>query len=531
MCFVIAVVRRWGGNAVCRLQVIGLVFGDRENPHSQDIGQPFFALAVWLCCVLQKAHCFLKGESMKSEARKPSFAFALVSLLVIIGFITCGIIFFKLQLQVLMLSGWVICAVMGKMLGYSFEEIEKGAFELIQKAMGACIILVCVGALIGAWISSGTVPIMVYAGLKIISPSIFLVTSLIVCSLTSIFTGTSWGTIGTVGVALMGIGAGLGFDPGLTAATIICGAFFGDKMSPLSDTTNMAAAVCGTPLFRHIRHMWFTITPAYIITFLIYLIMGFNHSAEGMAPEQIDIILNGLSNHFNLGFGAVIPILLVLVMLLKGCSPILAITSGALSGVAVAVVCNGMDVSEAFNSMWKGFHADFKDSPALADLLNRGGVTSMLNIMCLVVLACGLGGMLRHMGIIDVALEPLARRANNGFKLVVSTLIVGYGTLMLTAAIYFSIVMTGTLMAPVFRRHGFRTENCSRVVEDASTLGGPLVPWANNALFPMATLSVAYLDYIPYVYLLFLTPCFSILYSIFNITMTKLTPEEREAAE
>lgn len=465
---------------------------------------------------------------MTPDHKKPSFPFAITCLLLIIGLIAGGLMFFKLQLALLMMSGWVVCAIMGKCLGYTYEDLEVGAFELIQKAMGACIILVCVGALIGAWISSGTVPIMIYAGLKIISPSIFLVTSLIVCSLTSIFTGTSWGTIGTVGVALMGIGSGLGFDPGITAATIICGSFFGDKMSPLSDTTNMAAAVTGTPLFIHIRHMWFTITPAYIITFVIYLFIGFRQTPEAMAPDQINTILEGLSRHFNLGVGAVIPMLLVLVMLLKRCSPILSIVSGALCGVAVAMVCNSVDLTSAFNSMWGGFKGDFGDTPMLAKLLNRGGVTSMLNIMCLVVLACGLGGMLRRMGVIDVALEPLAKWANSGFKLVLSTLIVGYGTLMLTAAIYFSIVMTGTLMAPVFRRQGFRTENCSRVVEDASTLGGPLVPWANNALFPMATLGVAYLDYIPYVYLLFLTPCFSLLYALFNITMTRLTPEEAE---
>ncbi|MEI3477917.1 MAG: Na+/H+ antiporter NhaC [Bilophila sp.] len=464
---------------------------------------------------------------MTSGHKKPSFPFAITCLLLIIGLIAGGIMFFKLQLALLMMSGWVVCAIMGKFLGYTYEDLEAGAFELIQKAMGACIILVCVGALIGAWISAGTVPVMIYAGLKIISPSIFLVTSLIVCSLTSIFTGTSWGTIGTVGVALMGIGAGLGFDPGMTAATIICGSFFGDKMSPLSDTTNMAAAVTGTPLFRHIRHMWFTITPAYVVTFIIYLFIGFKQTPEAMAPDQINAILDGLSQHFNLGVGAVIPMLLVLVMLLKRCSPILSI-AGALWGVIVAVLCNGIEVTAAFNSMWGGFKGDFTDAPMLAKLLNRGGVTSMLNIMCLVVLACGLGGMLRRMGVIDVALEPLAKWANSGFKLVLSTLIVGYGTLMLTAAIYFSIVMTGTLMAPVFRPQGFRSENCSRVVEDASTLGGPLVPWANNALFPMATLGVAYLDYIPYVYLLFLTPCFSLLYGLFNITMTRLSPEEVE---
>lgn len=463
---------------------------------------------------------------MANGHKTPSFAFAISSLLLIVGLIAAGLMLFKLQLTLLMMTGWVICGILGRYLGYTFEDLEAGAYELIQKALGACIILVCVGALIGAWISSGTVPIMIYAGLKIISPNLFLVTSLIVCSLTSIFTGTSWGTIGTVGVALMGIGTGLGFEPGLTAATIICGSFFGDKMSPLSDTTNMAAAVTGTPLLRHIGHMWFTITPAYVITFVIYLIMGFNHNTVGMAPEQIDLVLNGLAKHFNLGVGAVIPMVVVLVMLLLRCSPILSIIIGALCGVAVAATCNGIALSTAFNSMWVGFKGDFGNTPMLAKLLNRGGTTSMLNIMCMVIMACGLGGMLRRMGIIDVALAPLARWANSSVKLVISTLIIGYGTLMLTAAIYFSIVMNGTLMAPVFRRHGLRPENCSRVVEDASTLGGPLIPWANNALFPMATLSVAYTDYIPYVYLLFLTPMVSLCYAIFNITMTRLSPEE-----
>ena len=184
-----------------------------------------------------------------------------------------------------------------------------------------------------------------------------------------------------------------------------------------------------------------------------------------------------------------------------------------------------MDLSTAFNTMWGGYKGQFED-PFLAKLLNRGGVTSMLNILCLVILACGLGGMLKRMGVIDAALDPLARRADTGFKLVGATLIIGYGTLMLTAAIYFSIVMTGTLMAPIFRKNGFRPENCSRVVEDASTLGGPLVPWANNALFPMATLGVTYAEYVPWVFLLYLTPVVSLLYAFFNITMTRLTPEE-----
>ncbi|WP_417292426.1 Na+/H+ antiporter NhaC [Desulfovibrio porci] len=458
------------------------------------------------------------------QHKTPSFAFAVTTLLTIVALIAGGLIFFKLQLHLLMLTGWIVSAAFGKCLGFSYADLEAGAYELIMKAMGACLILMCVGALIGAWIAAGTVPVMIYVGLNIITPSLFLVTSLIVCSLTALATGTSWGTIGTVGVALMGIGAGLGFAPGLTAASIICGSFFGDKMSPLSDTTNMAAAVNGVPLLRHVKHMFFTITPAYVITFILYAILGFQHSGD-ISSGQLTTILNGLDSHFRIGVIPALPMLLVLILLLRRSNPVVAITSGALFGVAIAVLHGGMDLSTAFNTMWGGYKGQFED-PFLAKLLNRGGVTSMLNILCLVILACGLGGMLKRMGVIDAALDPLARRADTGFKLVGATLIIGYGTLMLTAAIYFSIVMTGTLMAPIFRKNGFRPENCSRVVEDASTLGGPLVPWANNALFPMATLSVTYAEYVPWVFLLYLTPVVSLLYAFFNITMTRLTPEE-----
>ena len=183
------------------------------------------------------------GRPTVTTHKKPTLAFALFTLLSIVTIIACGMIFFKLKLHLLMMSCWVVCALFARRLGYTYTELEVGAYELIQRAMGAVIILMCVGALIGAWISAGTVPVMIYVGLQIISPSLFLVTSLILCSVTSLTTGTSWGTIGTVGLAIMGIGAGLGFDPGITAASIICGAFFGDKLSPLSDTTNMAAAI------------------------------------------------------------------------------------------------------------------------------------------------------------------------------------------------------------------------------------------------------------------------------------------------
>lgn len=189
---------------------------------------------------------------------------------------------------------------------------------------------------------------MIYVGLQIISPSLFLVTSLILCSVTSLTTGTSWGTIGTVGLAIMGIGAGLGFDPGITAASIICGAFFGDKLSPLSDTTNMAAAVSGVPLLRHVRHMVNTITPAYIITIILYAIIGFKQGSGVADTSQLNAILSGISEHFQIGIIPALPMLLVLGLLIRQTNPVLAIVSGALFGVLIAVGYAGMDLTTAF---------------------------------------------------------------------------------------------------------------------------------------------------------------------------------------
>ncbi len=457
--------------------------------------------------------------------KKPSFRFSLITLFTIIAIIAGGMIFFKLQLHLLMMICWVVCAILGRFLGFTYDDLEKGAYELISKSLGAVLILMAVGALIGAWISSGTVPAMIYVGLKTISPEYFLVTVTIICSVTALTTGTSWGTIGTVGVALMGVGSGLGFEAGMTAGAIICGAFLGDKISPLSDTTNMAAAINGVPVFTHIKHMINTALPAYIITLVIYYVLGMNYDTTNVDLSHVNSILNGLRQNFDLNFLAILPMFFVLILLLRKTNPVLAILSGAIFGVVIAVINSDSSFRTVFSSMWVGYKGEFNDA-FLNTLLNRGGVTSMLGIVALVIFACGLGGMLRYMGVIDTALEPIARRAKSGFSLVVTTLFVGYTTHLLTAATYFSIVMTGTMMSPLFKKCGYRPENCSRLTEDSGTFGGPLIPWSSNALFPMATLSVTYFEYIPWVFLLYLTPLVSVFYGLFDINMTRLTADE-----
>lgn len=459
-----------------------------------------------------------------TEKKSPSIGFAIAALLCIVLVIAGGMFVYKLKLQLLMFFSWLLVALFGKFLGVSYNEMEKGMFEMINKAMGACVILMAVGALIGSWIAAGTVPTLIYAGLKIITPGWFLVTSLLLCSVTSLVTGTSWGTIGTVGLALMGIGSGLGFDSGVTAATIICGAFFGDKMSPLSDTTNMVAAVTEVPIMTHVRHMFFTMTPALIITLIIFGSMGMKHTAAVVDNGQLETMLAGIDAHFNIGFMATLPMFLVFGLLLRQTNAVLAISCGAMFGVIIALL-NGGDLVSSFNAMWGGYKGGF-DDPMLAKLLNRGGMTSMLGIIVLVITACGLGGALRATGIIGVVLDAIASRAKSPFSLVAATLLTGYSTLGLTASCYFANVMTGTLMAPLFEQAGLKRQNCSRVVEDAATLGGPLVPWSSNSLFPAQMLNVTYAAFAPWCFLLYLTPLVSLIYAFFNINMPSIKQPE-----
>lgn len=290
----------------------------------------------------------------------------------------------------------------------------------------------------------------------------------------------------------------------------------------------MAAAVNEVPLLTHVRHMVNTLTPAFIITLTIYLFMGFHHDAGTGDASILNQLLDDITANFRLGFIPAIPMILVFYLLLRQTNPILAIISGSVLGVVVAVGYAGVDLTASFNAMWSGYEKTF-DNPLLMKLMNRGGVTSMLEVSALVIFACGLGGMLRCLGVIDTILEPVSRHAKSAFSLVLSTIVIGFSTVLLTASSYFSLLMTGTIMTPLFRRQGYRPENCSRVTEDVGTLATPLVPWSSNALFSMGMLGIGFTDYAPYCFLMFLAPCVSLVYSIFNINMTRLSDEEKLA--
>lgn len=458
---------------------------------------------------------------------EPSFKYALSMLLAVIAIISIGILVFDAPIQILMFVGMfaLIPFMMG--LGYTYKEIETSMFNSMSKALQSGLILLTVGILVGTWIASGTVPTLIYYGIEIISPKFFLVSALFFTSVVALTTGTSWGAIGTAGIAMMGVGETLGVPAGITAGAIISGAYFGDKMSPLSDTTNLAPAITGGSLFGHIKHMLWTTVPAYTISAIIFTIIGLRYSAISVDAESVNILMEYLSSNFNLGLIPIIPIvtLVTLMMFKKPALPSIFVAS--VTGGLVAIIYQGFSFNQTISIMYSGYNIE-SGIETVDSLLQRGGLLSMLPLIALFLFALGLGGMLAESGVLETLIASFAHKIQHTGVLVSVTIVTSYITLAIGGSIYFSTVMTGTLMKPIFDRMNLKPENLSRILEDTATQAGALVPWTGAGIFTVATLGVPVSAYLPFSFLAFLTPMISLFYGVTGISMTYRTVKEKK---
>lgn len=466
---------------------------------------------------------------MTNEKKKPSFGLAVLCMGVIVAFIALGMVKIKIPTPTLMFLCWLIVIPFGMYLGYSITELEKQAVGFISRGLQAVLILLSVGAMIGTWVAAGTVPTIIYAGLKIISPKMFLFTALIFATIVSVATGTSWGTIGTAGVAIMGIGAGLGVPSGITAGAVICGAYFGDKMSPMSDGSNLCAAITGVDIVTHIKHMLYSAIPGYIITSILFLVIGFRYGSGEIDCSSVNIISEGITSTFKTGFIAVIPALVVIILLAKRISPVFSILSGATAGLIVSVLYQGLSFKTATTVFYAGYKGAF-DNEVLATLFNRGGVASMFGIVSVAIFALGFSGILNSSGILDSLVKPLIERLKSVGGLVGSTMIAGYVNNMIGCSAGFSIIITGTLMDKAFKKFGLKAENLSRILADTGTFGSVLIPWNTNALFAMSMLQVSFIEYVPFTFLCYITPIITLIFGISGYNMTKIDENEKVAS-
>ncbi|WP_042276336.1 Na+/H+ antiporter NhaC [[Clostridium] dakarense] len=465
------------------------------------------------------------------EKRKPTFKFAVLVIASIICLTTFGMLVFNASITTMFLLSWLIVVPAAMKLGYTNSEIEELGFSVGKDSFQSNLIILSVGVLIATWISAGTIPAIVYGGLKVITPKYFLLTTLIVCSLTSLATGTSWGTLGTSGIALMSIGTSMGVPGGLTAGAIISGAFFGDKMSPLSDSTNLAAAICKTNLMTHVKHMMFTTVPSYIICIVLYTVIGFKYADNILDYNQINEVMTTLNANFHIGFVAITPIILLLALLLLQKPPIISILWSSMLATVISVAQEGEKIGDLLNYMLNGFSID--TGLVYADkLLNRGGIMSMAETVLLVLIVFVIAGVLQKAGFLEVLLQPMIERIGNSrTKLVGSTFIASYCANALSSSMLFTAVFVGTAMSPLFKEFKLKPENLSRMIEDTSTLGAPLIPWNSNAIFCSQTLGVSPFEFIPYCFLNWITPIISFTYGVTGFSMKTYTEEELKQIE
>lgn len=413
-------------------------------------------------------------------------------------------------------------------LKYTWVELEEGVVDVIKMSMGAIIILMIIGMVVGTWIASGVVPTMIYFGLKVLSPKIFLAATLIICSIVSLATGSSWTTVATVGIALMGVGSGLGVNPAMTAGAIVSGSYFGDKMSPLSDTTNLAPAVSGAQLFDHIKHMLYTTGPSYIISLILFIILGFG--ASGNADQSsINEILMALEATFNINILLLlIPIIVIGAVIMK-VPAIPGLFGGAiLGGLAMMFVQDGYGIMGLVDVMHYGNGFD-TGVEVVNDLLNRGGMDSMMWTVSLILCAMTFGGIMEKTGMLKALAEGVLSLFKGRGGLVLSTVLTAIFMNIIAGDQYLAIVIPGRMYKASYDEMGLAPKNLSRALEDSATLSSPLIPWNTCGAYMITTLGIAPWVYVPYCFLNIINPILSVIYGYTGFSMHK-AESAKEAA-
>lgn len=471
----------------------------------------------------------------KRDNARPSLALALVPIILTFGVLGIQLFYYgDFTPHVPLAIGLAITALIGWCQGYRWKDIEEGSLHVVSIGLQSIGILIVVGMIIGTWIASGTVPLMIYGGLKLLSPELFLGVAMLMCAVVSVSLGTSWGTVGTVGLALMGIGAGFDVPMYWTAGAVVSGAFFGDKISPLSDTTNLAPAVAGVNLFDHIRNMLPTTIPAMLIAMVIYLLVGFNLIAsQDVDASKIDQITAGIAQNFELSWVLLLPALLVLGLALNKMPALPSLFAGAVAGGILAMYYQGASLHDVFSFMQSGYSIDtgVKD---IDSLLNRGGIQSMAWVITLVMIALALGGALERTRCLEVIVEAVLKRTHSFGSLQASAIGTSVATNLVAGDPYLSIALPGRMYAPAYRGKGYSTLNLSRAVEEGGTLISPLVPWNAGGAIVIASLGLTVgegnfenLLYIPLAFACWLSPVIGIVYAYLGWFSPRASEQER----
>ncbi len=447
-----------------------------------------------------------------TEKATPTFIQSLIPLFAIALFLGIGYGVFHLNAEILLIAAAAVAGIIALRLGYTYKEIEGGIIESMAKGMPAMLIVIVVGALIGSWIAAGTIPMLIYYGLQLISPKFFLLTACLVSSVVSLVTGTSYGTVGTIGVAFIGIAGGLGIPLDQAAGAIVAGAYFGDKLSPFSDTTNLAPVAARSNLFDHIRHTLWTTTPAWLLGMLVYFVMGLMSSQDHLTTmERAESIQLVLKSSFQFSWLLLLPMVITLYFAVRKKPVIPGMLLSAAVAVLLAIFIQHLEMATAVGSMVKGFVASTGDS-MVDKLLTRGGMVSMMHVTLIAFCAFAFGGIVQKAGMLDVLLMHLLKVANTVGKIIASTVASSIAVAVMTGSSFLSILIPGELFAPAYKKFNLAAKNLSRTTEDSGTVIVPLVPWSIAGVFMAGTLGVSTLAYLPWAIMCYTGFIFALIY-------------------
>ena len=437
--------------------------------------------------------------------------------------------------QFILLLGAAVAAIVGFFNKVSYEQMMEEVAKNVKSTTGALLILLMVGSLAGTWLISGIIPTMIYYGLQILNPTIFLAACVVICAIISIATGSSWTTSATVGIALIGIGGALDISLGMTAGAVISGAYFGDKMSPLSDTTNLAPAMAGGDLFSHIKYMAYTTIPTIIITLIIFIILGFTIDTNGAADTK-NLLLD-LKSHFNINPLLFIVPILVIVLIIKKTPPLIALLAGTLLGGIFAVIFQPQIVAQIAGSEKLNLISGYKgimnaitietsistDNEVLSKLFKSKGMYGMLGTIWLIVCAMVFGGIMDAIGALARISKALLGLFDNIFGLFASTVASCLALNVTASDQYLAIVVPGRMYAKAFRDKGLAPENLSRTLEDSGTVTSVLVPWNTCGAYQSGVLGVPVMDYFIFAIFNWLSPFMTLIFAAFRIKIKQLT--------
>lgn len=467
------------------------------------------------------------NKATKNETRtpkEPGFMIALIPFIAMGLLLGVGYGIYQIRPQVLLVAAAFLTGCMGFILHFKWKEMEEGIVDSIHKAMPAILIMLCVGILIGSWIASGTIPMVIFYGLKLISPKYFLVTACFVCTITSLATGTSWGTIGTLGVAFIGIAMGLGIPLGPAAGAIVAGAYFGDKMSPFSDVTNLAPVAAGSNLFDHIKHMLWSATPAWLIGLIIYFLIGLKYGGNKVESETMTLITQTLKDNFRFNIFLFLPMIIVFYFAFTKKPTIPGMLLSSFVAGILAIIFQKVSVPEIAAAMNTGYLAQ-TGVPEVDSLISRGGMMSMMETQLVAFTAFSFGGIMQRTGLLSIILDRVMKFASKVWSIVLTTIGSSIVTALVTGSSYLSMIIPGELLSPIYKKKKLAAKNLSRIIEESGAIIVPLIPWSMAGVYITGTLGVSTFTYLPWAIMNYAAV---IILAIYGFTKFTMAPKIRE---